>query len=170
MKMSFRNRSLDFPKHFPFPVECLCKRELHLTFRSCSRRQSSAGSGRFFGSRGQRIRDHTNRGVWGERPGKKGLMIPLLSSGTDERASVEVPRILAFMKVGSEDKLICGLRNLIFYSSCMNQEKAMKTATEEVIPDKCGYFEKILSANKNGFFIGEKVGRQVWPEGGPSIY
>lgn len=159
-----------FPKHFRFPVECLCKRELHLTFRSCSRRQSSAGSGRFFGSRGQRIRDHTNRGVWGERPGKKGLMIPLLTSGTDERASVEVPRILAFMKVGSEDKLICGLRNLIFYSSCMNQEKAMKTATEEVIPDKCGYFEKILSANKNGFFIGEKVGRQVWPEGGPSIY
>lgn len=36
------------------------------------------------------------------------------------------------------------------------KEKAMKTATEEVIPDKCGYFEKILSANKNGFFIGEK--------------
>ena len=52
----------------------------------------------------------------------------------------------------------------------MNQEKAMKTATEEVIPDKCGYFEKILSANKNRFFIGEKVGRQVWPESRPSIY
>lgn len=50
------------------------------------------------------------------------------------------------------------------------KEKGMKTATEEVIPDKCGYFEKILSANKNGFFIGEKVGRQVWPEGRPSIY
>ena len=46
----------------------------------------------------------------------------------------------------------------------------MKTATEEMIPDKCGYFEKILSANKNGFFIGEKVGRQVWPESRPSIY
>lgn len=37
------------------------------------------------------------------------------------------------------------------------KEKAMKTATEEVIPDKCGYFEKILSANKNGFFISEKL-------------
>ena len=159
-----------FPKHFPFPVECLCKRELHLTFRSCSRRQSSAGSGRFFGSRGQRIRDHTNRGVWGERPGKKGLMITMLTSGTNERASVEVSRILVFREVGLEDKLTCGLRNLIFSSSCMNQEKGMKTATEEVIPDKCGYFEKILSANKNGFFIGEKVGRQVWPESRPSIY
>ena len=106
----------------------------------------------------------------GRKTRKERFDDPVVNSGTDERASVEVPRILAFMKVGSEDKLICGLRNLIFYSSCMNQEKAMKTATEEVIPDKCGYFEKILSANKNGFFIGEKVGRQVWPESRPSIY
>jgi len=40
----------------------------------------------------------------------------------------------------------------------MPQEKALATASEEVVPAKCGYFEKFLLANsKQGFFIGGKV-------------
>lgn len=34
----------------------------------------------------------------------------------------------------------------------------MKIVIEEMILDKCGYFEKILLVKKNGFFIGGKVG------------
>ena len=38
------------------------------------------------------------------------------------------------------------------------QEKALETARKEVIPDKCGFFEKFLAANdKEGFFIADKV-------------
>jgi len=38
------------------------------------------------------------------------------------------------------------------------KEKALKTASEEVIPGKCAYFEKFLVANsKQGFFIGDTL-------------
>lgn len=39
-----------------------------------------------------------------------------------------------------------------------SKEKALATASEEVVPAKCGYFEKFLLANsKQGFFIGGKL-------------
>lgn len=38
------------------------------------------------------------------------------------------------------------------------KEKALETARKEVIPDKCGFFEKFLAANdKEGFFIADKL-------------
>jgi len=37
----------------------------------------------------------------------------------------------------------------------------LKTVSEEVIPEKCAYFEKFLLANsKGGFFIGDTVSKQ----------